>query len=158
MAGQRLALLIANAAYEHPELKKLVAPQNDVLALEILLTRPDIGSYRVQVLVNATTATMQRTIGRVLSEGKREDTIVLFFAGHGLKHANGKLYFAGIDTIRTISVARHCRRAGLWRRYKTLTLVVRLSCWTAALGARLRGELLARRSSGIRRSIESPRP
>ena len=98
MAGQRLALLIANAAYEHPELKKLVAPQDDVLALEILLTRPDIGSYRVQVVINATTATMQRTIGRVLSKGKREDTIVLFFAGHGLKHANGKLYFAGIDT------------------------------------------------------------
>jgi Sel1 repeat/Caspase domain len=41
---------------------------------------------------------MERTIDRVLVEADREDTVLIFFAGHGLKRENGKLYFAAVDT------------------------------------------------------------
>jgi hypothetical protein len=98
MAGKRLALLIANANYEHSELRKLNAPTHDVEALGELLTRSDIGGYEGQVLIDGTKGTIERAIDRMLTKGERDDTALIFFAGHGLKHANGKLYFAAQDT------------------------------------------------------------
>jgi formylglycine-generating enzyme required for sulfatase activity len=98
MAGKRLALLIANAEYRHPELQKLNAPQDDVRALETLLERPDIGRYQTQVLIDATKWGMEMAIAQLLADSERDDTALVFFAGHGLKHQNGKLYFAAIDT------------------------------------------------------------
>jgi TPR repeat protein len=98
MAGKRLALLIANAEYQHTELGKLNAPQHDVRVLETLLTRPDIGGYQTQLLIDGTKGTMERAIDRMFTKGEREDTVLIFFAGHGLKHENGTLYFAAIDT------------------------------------------------------------
>ena len=98
MSGKRLALLIGNAEYQHPELRKLNAPQNDVAALETLLMHPEIGRYTARVLINGTKSAIEQAIDRMLSDGDREDTALIFFAGHGLKHENGKLYFAAIDT------------------------------------------------------------
>jgi Caspase domain/Trypsin-like peptidase domain len=98
MPGKRIALLIANAEYQHDKLRKLITPQDDVQALKVLLTRPDIGGYQAQVLIDADKRSMERAIDRMLSMGEREDTVLIFFAGHGLKHENGKLYFAAIDT------------------------------------------------------------
>jgi hypothetical protein len=98
MAGNRLALLIANAEYQNPELQKLNAPVHDIRKLETLLTHPDIGGYQTQVLINGTKGEMERAIDRILVTGEREDAVLIFFAGHGIKHENGKLYFAAIDT------------------------------------------------------------
>jgi hypothetical protein len=98
MAGKRLALLIANANYQHSELRKLNAPHSDVRALEALLKRADVGGYQTQLLIDSTKGEMERAIDRMLAKGEREDTVLIFFAGHGLKHENGKLYFAAIDT------------------------------------------------------------
>jgi hypothetical protein len=98
MAGKRRALLVANAEYNQAELRKLNTPQNDLRSLETLPARPDIGGYQGQVLIDSTKGTMERAIDRMLANGEREDTVLIFFAGHGLKHENGKLYFAAIDT------------------------------------------------------------
>jgi TPR repeat protein len=98
MVGKRLALLIANAEYQHDELRKLNARKEDLRALQTLLSRQDIGGYQTQVLVEGTKGAIERAIDRMLAKGEREDTVLIFFAGHGLKHENGKLYFAAIDT------------------------------------------------------------
>jgi HEAT repeat protein len=98
MAGKWLALLIANAEYQHAELRKLNAPQHDVKTLAALLERPDIGGYQAQVLIDGTKGAIERAINRMLVEGERDDTALIFFAGHGLKHENGKLYFAAKNT------------------------------------------------------------
>jgi hypothetical protein len=79
MAEKRLALLIANAEYQHSELGKLNAPQHDILALETLLTRPDIGGYQAQVLIDGTKGAIERAIDRMLVKGEREDTALIFF-------------------------------------------------------------------------------
>ena len=79
MAGKRLALLIANATYQHPELRKLNAPHSDVQALETLLKRPDIGGYETQLLLDGTEAEMEEIIDRLLADGERDDTVLIFF-------------------------------------------------------------------------------
>jgi Caspase domain/Sel1 repeat len=98
MSGKRFALLLANANYQHVELRKLNAPHNDVQTLQDLLTRPEIGNYETELLIDGTKGQMERAINRVLTKGEREDTNLIFFAGHGIKHENGKLYFAAVDT------------------------------------------------------------
>src|ERR1700740_371753 len=98
MAGKCLALLIANAEYQHAELRKLNAPHHDVETLAALLKQPDIGGYQAQGLIDDTKGAIERAINRILVKGERDDTALIFFAGHGLKHENGKLYFAAMDT------------------------------------------------------------
>jgi Caspase domain len=98
MAEKRLALLIGNAEYQHGELRKLYGPHHDVQVLEALLARPEIGGYQTQVVVDGTKNEVERAIDRLLSDGQRDDTALIFFAGHGLKRENGKLYFAVADT------------------------------------------------------------
>jgi len=98
MSRNRLALLIANAVYKHPELRKLNAPVHDVRALEALLARPDIGGYQPYVLVDEIKSKVVQAVVRILTDSGRDDTILIFFAGHGLKRDNGKLYFAVSDT------------------------------------------------------------
>jgi uncharacterized caspase-like protein len=121
MAGKRLALLIANADYEHAELRKLKTPHGDVRALETLLTRPDIGGYQAQVLIDETKAATERAIDRMLVEADREDTVLIFFAGHGLKRENGKLYFAAVTRSKVV------RDGSLpWRYHPTAAVPSRL--------------------------------
>jgi Caspase domain len=98
MAGKRLALLIANGDYQHPELRKLNAPIHDVRTLEALLRRPDVGRYQTEVLVDGIKRAVERAIDQLLIDGASDDTVLIFFAGHGLKHENGMLYFAAADT------------------------------------------------------------
>lgn len=98
MPGKRLALLVANAEYQHAELRKLNSPHDDVLALEALLGRPDIGGYEIQVLSNGSKSVVERAIDRTLTDSGRDDTVLIFFAGHGLKHEDGTLYFAAADS------------------------------------------------------------
>jgi hypothetical protein len=98
MAGKRIALLIANAEYQYSDLSKLNAPHYDVEALEMLLRRHDIGRYETQVLVDGTKGAVERAIDQLLTGSESDDTALIFFAGHGLKADNGKLYFAAADT------------------------------------------------------------
>jgi hypothetical protein len=105
MAGKRLALLIANATYQHAELRKLNAPHNDVQALHALLRRPDIGTYETELLVDGTKGQMERAINRMLAKGEREDTALpcsRWFRGHAdarwqLKpklYRDGEIYYS----------------------------------------------------------------
>src|SRR5258708_9493687 len=98
MAEKRLALLFANAEYQNSELRKLNAPQHDIRQLEALLTRPDIGGYEAELLIDAYKGAIEVAIDRMLVRGERGDTELIFFAGHGLKHENCKLYVAAADT------------------------------------------------------------
>jgi uncharacterized caspase-like protein len=98
MAARRLALLIANSEYQDPELRKLNAPLNDVQRLAALLIRPEIGGYETQLVPNGTKSAVERMIDRMLRDAARDDTALIFFAGHGLKDDDGELYFAVADT------------------------------------------------------------
>jgi hypothetical protein len=94
----RRALLIANGEYHHPELRSLDAPVTDIQALGKLLERDDIGGYHVELSLNETKSRIERRIDQLLTDSERRDVALILFAGHGIKHENGQLYFASIDT------------------------------------------------------------
>ncbi|MEH2256751.1 caspase, EACC1-associated type [Nostoc sp.] len=97
----KVALLIGVSEYE-PGLTPLPAAINDVEAMEQVLLHPEIGGFdNVKVLKNPQRQAMDEEIERLFSDRQRDDLLLMFFSGHGIKDENGKLYFAACNTKKS---------------------------------------------------------
>jgi EAL domain-containing protein (putative c-di-GMP-specific phosphodiesterase class I) len=80
-------------------LDSLPSSTRDVEALAQVLQDPAIGEFHeVKALLNPDLQTMQSEIEILFAEAKRDDLVVLYFSGHGVKDDTGKLYFATSGT------------------------------------------------------------
>ncbi|MDK2408956.1 substrate-binding domain-containing protein [Aphanizomenon sp. PH219] len=89
----KVALLIAVSEYESG-LNPLPATIKDVEAMRRVLQNPEIGGFEVECLLNPDPLQMQTAIENLFLGSQRDDIVLLYFSGHGIKHDNGKLYFA----------------------------------------------------------------
>ncbi|PHJ67522.1 hypothetical protein VF14_05290 [Nostoc linckia z18] len=90
----KIALLIGVDEYE-PGLNPLPAAVKDIEALRRVLQDPDMGDFdELKSLKNPDPQTMQYEIEALFSERTKEDLILLYFSGHGIKDDSGHLYFA----------------------------------------------------------------
>lgn len=92
------ALLLACYSSADSRINPLTAPSADVCGLEKILKDPRIGNFNVKVLVDETSYSLRKEIETFFSDRKREEMLLLYFSGHGIKDKNGKLYFATSDT------------------------------------------------------------
>jgi hypothetical protein len=99
MAG-RFALMIATSNYEDKGLQQLVAPPQDAEALARILRDSAIGDFEVDILINERSFATNPKIETFFNDRKRDDLLLLYFSGHGLKDDEGRLYFATPDTQR----------------------------------------------------------
>jgi hypothetical protein len=99
VAGQRKALIIANAAYEHQALRNLRAPAADAEALGRVLSDPRIGGFDVEVLHDEPAYLIQARVENLLTSARPEDVLLLHFSCHGLKDESGELFFAASNTF-----------------------------------------------------------
>jgi uncharacterized caspase-like protein len=100
MTEKRNALIIGSYLYQDPELRRLVAPARDAEALSQVLADPSIGRFETQMLLNEPSHKVNQAIEAFFADRKREDLILLYFSGHGIKDEEGRLYFATTDTSR----------------------------------------------------------
>lgn len=98
--GQRRALLVATYEYEDTGLRRLAAPERDVEALAEVLEDPAIAGFDVQVMMNKPTHEVGKAVADFFAAGERDDLMLLYFSGHGLKDDNGRLYLAMRNTVR----------------------------------------------------------
>ncbi|MEU6851236.1 PQQ-binding-like beta-propeller repeat protein [Actinacidiphila alni] len=98
--GRRLALLIATYAHEDAGLRQLTAPAHDAEALGETLRDPDIAGFEVTTLVNQPHYEVGRAIGELCRDRRRDDLVLLYFTGHGLKDDAGRLHLAMTNTRR----------------------------------------------------------
>jgi type II secretory pathway pseudopilin PulG len=90
----KVALLIGVSEYEHG-LSRLPGAVKDVEAMQRVLQHPEMGGFdQVKPLINPDPLLMQGEIESLFSERSKEDLVLLFFSGHGVKDDRGKLYFA----------------------------------------------------------------
>lgn len=92
----KLALLIGTSEYE-PGLHALPATANDVEAMQHVLQHPDTGGFAgsdVTVLKNADRQQMEEAIEHLFADRQKDDLVVFYFSGHGIKDDTGKLYLA----------------------------------------------------------------
>ncbi|MEG3955069.1 caspase, EACC1-associated type [Microcoleus sp. herbarium2] len=90
----KVALLIGVSEYE-PGLNPLSAAVKDVAAMQRVLLDPEMGGFdQVKPLTNPDPQVMQYEIETLFSGRDKDDLVLLFFSGHGIKDDSGRLYFA----------------------------------------------------------------
>lgn len=101
--ARKLALIIGNSQYEDAGLARLAAPDVDVRALAEVLQTPGIGAFdEVIPLLNEGLATVRKAIARFFDARHRDDLLLLYFSGHGVRDEQGHLYLAVRDTERAV--------------------------------------------------------
>lgn len=91
---KKIALLIGVSDYE-PGLNHLPAAVKDVKAMQRVLQNPEIGGFdEVKILTNPDTHNMQLEIETFFCGCNKDDTLLLYFSGHGLKDDRGRFYFS----------------------------------------------------------------
>ena len=95
----KFALIIGNSHYDDPNLGRLKAPDLDVQGLEEVLKAPDIGQFdEVTTLLNQSCAEVRKAVARFYERRRRDDLLLLYFSGHGVKDEHGHLYLALRDS------------------------------------------------------------
>lgn len=97
----KVALLIGVTDYQ-AGLTPLPGAERDVQALHQVLKAPEIGGFdQIKPLINPEPQEMQEEIEALFRDRDRDDLVLLFFSGHGIKDDSGRLYFATRKTRKT---------------------------------------------------------
>lgn len=97
----KIALLIGVSEYE-PGLNPLPGTLLDVDALQRALVHPNMGGFApedVTVLKNPSRQAMEDAIYRLFSDRQRDDLLLLYFSGHGIKAEDTNLYLGTVATV-----------------------------------------------------------
>ncbi|MEH2405862.1 caspase family protein [Nostoc sp.] len=92
----KVALLIGISDYE-AGLDRLPASVKDMQAIAKVLQHPEMGGFAeadIQKLENPDPQKMQEAIEMLFSDRQKDDLVVLYFSGHGIKDESGNLYLA----------------------------------------------------------------
>ncbi|AFZ16742.1 caspase, EACC1-associated type [Allocoleopsis franciscana] len=92
----KVALLIGVSEYEQG-LNSLLAAAKDIEAMRDVLLDPGIGGFtkpNITVLKNPERQTMEEAIYSLFAGRHKDDLLLLFFSGHGIKDDLGNLYLA----------------------------------------------------------------
>jgi formylglycine-generating enzyme required for sulfatase activity len=103
----KFALIIANTEYQDPSFAKLTAPGKD--ADEFAQVLRDRAAFDVKVLVNTGESQTSRAIAHFFADRKRDDLLLLYFSGHGVRNEQGQLFLAATDTEMKIIEASGIR-------------------------------------------------
>ncbi|MEV0056485.1 caspase family protein [Saccharopolyspora shandongensis] len=98
--GERRALLIATDTYADAAFRKLRAPEADTRAMANVLADPAIGNYSLSTLWNRPAHETNLVLEDFFAEAKRDDLLLLYLSGHGIKDEQGELYFVTADSRR----------------------------------------------------------
>jgi hypothetical protein len=101
--GKKHALLVGASTFRDGRFPRLEKPAKDVASLEAVLRDPAVGAFDdVRTCLDAPSDQLRREIARLFSGRGRDDLVLLFFAGHGVKDDFGKLYLIASDTDRDL--------------------------------------------------------
>ncbi|BAY88946.1 MULTISPECIES: caspase, EACC1-associated type [unclassified Tolypothrix] len=96
----KLALLIGISEYQ-PGLNALPGAVQDVKAMQRVLQHSEMGDFAdadITVLENPQRQVMEEAIETLFSGREKDDLVLLYFSGHGIKDEAGRLYLATSQT------------------------------------------------------------
>ncbi|MEH2448373.1 MAG: caspase family protein [Nostoc sp.] len=96
----KVALLIGVSEYG-ADITSLLAATKDVEAMQRVLLNPEMGEFAetdVTALKNPNRQEVEDAIYRLFANRQREDLLLFYFSGHGIKDENGKLYLSNCNT------------------------------------------------------------
>ncbi len=93
------ALLVGIGRYDHPEiLPALEGPRVDIQSMQTVLRDAVIGGFDVEILEDVDSKTACSRIEPFLSNRGEDETVVLYFSGHGFIDKRGALYLCTTDS------------------------------------------------------------
>lgn len=98
---RKVALLIGVSEFNEPDLKPLPNAAKDGVAIAQILQREEIGGFdpeQVIVLTNPSQSEAQDAIHQLFAQRQKDDLLLLYFSGHGVRDDRGNLYLAMPDT------------------------------------------------------------
>jgi formylglycine-generating enzyme required for sulfatase activity len=97
--SSKFALVIANTEYEDASFAKLTAPGKDAEEFAQVLQEAELAAFdNVQILLNEGESKIRRSIARFFVNRQRDDLLLLYFSGHGVRNEQGQLFLAANDT------------------------------------------------------------
>lgn len=132
----KIALLIGISEYGEG-LSSLPGTQEDISIMQRVLQSSQIGGFdAVDLLSNPDRTQMESAIENLFTEKcNRDDLVLLYFSGHGVRDDNGTLYFANRITaknaqgrIRTATAVAATALQGYMSRSRSKRQVVILDC------------------------------
>lgn len=100
----KVALLIGVSEYE-VGLTPLLSAVKDVDAMQEILMHPEIGGFLksdIMLLKNPVRQEVEEAIEFLFADRKKDDLVLLFFSGHGIKDESGRLYLATRGTRKNL--------------------------------------------------------
>ncbi|MEH1970463.1 caspase, EACC1-associated type [Nostoc sp.] len=94
----KVALLIGVSKYKYDGLTSLPGAAKDIEEMQRIFQNPEIGGFEVKSLLNPDTSEMQTAIEDLFLDRHKDDIVLLYFSGHGIKDDSGKLYFTTTET------------------------------------------------------------
>jgi hypothetical protein len=137
----RVALLVGTGQYgEH--FQALDAIPRNLKAMEEVLKHPEMGGFdEVRQLCDPTHTDMAVEIQKWLVERHRDDLLLLYLAGHGVKNAQRQLYFAASNTQKVRNelldaTALEARNVNTWLRNSRAKrqIIILDCCFSGAFG------------------------
>ncbi|MDJ0718242.1 MAG: SUMF1/EgtB/PvdO family nonheme iron enzyme [Prochloraceae cyanobacterium] len=97
----KVALLVGVSEYQ-PGLQPLPSAIEDVKAMERVLKHPEMGGFdRVEVLSNPIVQDLRIAIYNLFADRSKEDLVLFYFSGHGVKDQNLNLYLTTPETVKS---------------------------------------------------------
>ena len=138
MNEKREALIIANDQFEDTGLRQLEAPPQDAKSLARVLSNPEIGGFNVQILLNKSSDIIRKSVETFFLDRKKNDLLLLYFSGHGIKDLNGHLYFATKETQRkkllSTAIASQFIRDCMGKSISKQQILLLDCCYSGAFG------------------------
>jgi uncharacterized caspase-like protein len=136
----KIALLIGVSEYQSG-FTPLPAAKKDVEAIQRVLQNPEIGCFdEVKQLINPEPQPMLEAIETLFNGRQKDDLLLLFFSGHGIKDEKGKLYLATAITyknaqgglVRSTAVAASFVHEAMSNSRSKRKVVILDSCFSGA--------------------------
>ncbi len=135
---RRIALLIANSEYDDPQLKRLKTPVRDAERLAQVLKDPAIGGFNVSLLINESFLTVRKAVSQLYKRRKRDDLLLLYYSGHGIKPGYNELFLAVKNTeredVEATALDATFIRGLIDRSHSRRKIVILDSCYSGAFG------------------------
>jgi uncharacterized caspase-like protein len=95
----KIALLIGVSEFGEPDLKPLPSAEEDIKAMARVLQQPELGGFDVvQALPNPTRGEVEDAIYALFANRQRDDLLLFYFSGHGVRDESGRLFLATPST------------------------------------------------------------
>jgi len=97
-ASERRALVVGAGSYNDARLPRLPGCIGDAQAVAAALGDPELGNFRVELLIDPTCRDVQIAIERMCADSLPDDAVLVFYAGHGGLDNLGQLFLLARDT------------------------------------------------------------